>query len=51
VAIMPKGGVGEVDPRTGCVAVAESIHCPPKHNVPVEVSEEWGLPVGFGFGG
>lgn len=50
IAILNKGRVGHVDSR-GCVAVAESIHCPPKHNVDQHIALKYGLPIGIGFGG
>jgi len=50
VAVLAKGEVGHVDAR-GCVHVAESIHCPPKHHIDPATVAQWDLPVGVGFGG
>jgi len=51
VKILDKGTVGHTNPVTGCVDVAESIHCPPKHPIEPSLVEEFDLPVGVGFGG
>jgi hypothetical protein len=50
ISVLKKGKVGHVDSR-GCVSVAESIHCPPKHNVEPELALKYDLPIGVGFGG
>mmetsp|Transcript_21345 Transcript_21345/g.48150 ORF Transcript_21345/g.48150 Transcript_21345/m.48150 type:complete len:380 (+) Transcript_21345:560-1699(+) len=50
ISVLERGPVGHVDER-GCVAVAESIHCPPQHPIDPEEVKKHGLPVGVGFGG
>jgi hypothetical protein len=50
ISILKKGSVGHVDSR-GCVAVAESIHCPPQHNIDPQLAANFNLPIGIGFGG
>mmetsp|Transcript_34954 Transcript_34954/g.71326 ORF Transcript_34954/g.71326 Transcript_34954/m.71326 type:complete len:464 (+) Transcript_34954:106-1497(+) len=50
IKVLEKGTAGHVNSQ-GCVAVAESIHCPPKHNVEPELTQKYDLPIGVGFGG
>jgi len=51
VKILEKGIAGHTNPITGCVDVAESIHCPPKHPIDPSLIEAYDLPVGIGYGG
>ena len=37
--------------EAGCVAVAESMHCPPQHHVVLDTAGQYDLPIGFGHGG
>jgi hypothetical protein len=51
VRLLAQGPVGHTNPATGCVDVAESIHCPPKHPIDPLLVAEFDLPVGVGYGG
>lgn len=51
INILKKSEESPVVDARGCVAVAESIHCPPAHHVPAHIALEYDLPVGVGYGG
>ena len=51
IRIVPRPKVAPVLNADGCVAVAESVHCPPRHNIDLDLAEKYNLPVGIGHGG
>jgi hypothetical protein len=51
INILKKGNESPVVDAKGCVAVAESIHCPPNHHIDANTAMKYDLPVGVGFGG
>ena len=51
IKIVPRPKVAPVLNEDGCVAVAESIHCPPRHNIDPDLAAKFQLPIGVGSGG
>jgi len=51
IRLLASGKPNPVVDENGCVGVAESVHCPPKHKIDPEIVRRYDLPVGVGFGG